>query len=454
MKVNLDMHSQMTPRGLPAVAPPNNARQMWHILWRRRSVVALVALLVVAAVAVGLGTAHRQYAGIARMAATPPLGSSQSPANYTDMLGTLASVATSSPVLEEVSQAIGSRTVDQLKDSVTGSVVTGTLLIQVRVTDSDPAIAAHVANLVVASMQRHDPSRGWFVMTAAEPALTPTTFTSPNIKITVLAGLVLALALGAAAALGYDKFARTVETAGDVSISGGYGVLGVVPRPNDPGGLPALDSTTSEFASLRALRIALEYASSENPTRCLVVAPVVSDPWTGWLEVNLATALAAVGHRVLLIDANRSDRPSRRHPALDAPGAPGVYEVLAGDVDLPNASIPGPVKGVTVLPLGNPDVAAPTLLEMRFRRMIAEIDPSYDVILVHSGPVTDSDDARIMAIDNGMLLTVPSGRVKPSTLQAAVSGLHAVRTNVVGTVLLGRRIARAGSRDRRNRGVA
>ena len=436
------MHNQIPTRVTPAVAQPTNARQIWRVMWRRRGIIALVALLVAGVVGVGLLTAHRQYAAIAKVAATPPVGATQSPANYTDMLGTLASVASSRPLLAQVSQEVGTRTVTQLQDSVTGSVVTGSLLIQVRVTDADPAVAARVANFVVAALQMHDPSRGWFVMTATEPAVVPTTFTSPNIKVTALAGLVLALALGAGAALGYDKFARTVETSEDVTASGGSGVLGLLPRPSDAAGLPALDSTTPEFASLRALRIALEYASSENPTRCLVVAPVVADPWSGWLEVNLAVALADVGHRVLLIDANRSNRSGQRHPALESAGAFGVYEVLAGDVDLAQATVPGPVERVTVLPLGNPDIAAPTLLEMRFRRMIADIDPGYDVILVHSGPVTDSDDARIMAIDNGMLLTVPSGRVKPATLHGAVAGLNAVRTNVVGTVLFGKRSGR------------
>lgn len=442
------MHAQ-APRvvTIPPAATQQSggARRFFAIVWRRKLVVAFVIALVAGVVGLGLATAPRSYSAAVRVAATPPSTATQSPASYSDMLGTLSDIASSRPILEQVSSQLRNRSVSQLTSEVSSAVVTGTLLIQISVSDPDPVMAAKIANTIAADLPSHDPTHGAFMIATIQPAIVPASFSSPNTKVTLLAGLLLALALGVAAAFLYDKVARTVESAADANEAAGLGTLGLIPRPRDVHGVPALDSTSDEFAALRALRVALEFASSEQPTRSLVISPVVQDPWSGWLEVNLAVALADVGHRVLLIDANRSVDASHRHPALEGSSTPGLYGLLAGEVELDEAMLRGPVEGVVVIPLGDPDLAAPTLLEMRFGHLLETIDASFDVILVHAAPVSESDDARIMAIYGSLLLTIPSGRVKPAALLRAVTGLEAVRTKTLGGVLLGGRAAhRAG----------
>jgi Mrp family chromosome partitioning ATPase len=214
----------------------------------------------------------------------------------------------------------------------------------------------------------------------------------------------------------------------------------VIPRPQDVAGVPVTDPASAEYGALRALRVALEFASTERPTRNLIVAPAVSDPGTGWLSVNLAIALADVGHRVLLIDADRTCR--RRHPVLDTAAHPGLYDMLAGTVSLDAARLGGPVEGVSVVPLGNVDLAAPSLLEMRFRTLLAEIDEKYDVILIQAAPLTESDDARIMATGGGLLLTAPLGRVRPAALAGVMRAVQEARIRVMGAVLVGARPVR------------
>lgn len=439
------MHTLNTARATTAAAPvpptdgSTSLRSFAALLWRRRLIFTMVLVLVGATIAIGLTVVERTYTATARVAATPPPEQSQSPANYVDLLGTMADVAESRPVLLKVRDAVGNRTLTQLRDSVTGSVVTGTVLIQVTVSDPDPVKAAQIANAVVEVLPEHDPTNGAFVFRTTEPAAVPISFTSPNIKVTLLAGVLLALGMATAAAMTYDRLARTVQTPEELVELGGTSVLGVVRRPEDPDGVPALVAESPEFASLRALRVALEFASSEHPTRTLVVSPVSGvDPWAGWLEVNLAVALAEVGHRVLLVDADRSDRP--RHDLLrgyGSVGGAGLYDLLAGSATLEQATLPGPVDGVTVVPLGNANLAAPSLLEMRFRQLLPEIDEKYDVILIHAASVSESDDARIMSIDGAMLVTVPVSRVKTRTLQSAIAHLRDIRVRVVGGVLIG-----------------
>lgn len=421
-------------------AAPLNLRSLTRLLWRRRLVVIVVVALIGGIVSIGLALAERQYTASTRVAVTPAPESGQSPANYESLLSTMAGVAETLPVLEQVSSSVSARSLRQLQERVHSSVVPGTVTIKVSVTDPDPEVAAQVANEIVAVLPQHDPSDGAFQFTTTEPAAVPTSFSSPNIKVTVLAATLLAVALAVAAAVTYDRVTKTVETPQEAAADNDIPVLGVIARPGSVDSVPASDPSSREFASLRTLRVALEFAMSSNPTRLLVVSPVATDPWSGWLEVNLSVSLAELGHRVLLIDAHRGDQ--HRHPALSADGEPGLYDLLAGAVDLDDAVRPGPVPKVSVVPLGNIDLAAPSLLEMRFRQLIDEIDASYDVIVLHAAPVSESDDARIMAIAGGVLLTIPSGRVASSALDRAIDDLRAVGSRIVGSVLLGVRSSR------------
>lgn len=422
-------------------------RALGALLWRRRVVVSLVFVLMAATVTTGLFLADREYTATARVAATPPAELSTSPASYSDLLGTVADVAESRPLLEEVRRALPGRSVEQLRDQVQGDVVAGTVSIQISVTDTDPERAAMIANLVVEELPEHDPSNGSFVFHVTEPAAVPERFSSPDIPLTVLTGAGLALLLAVAVAAVVDRVFRTVSDAQELAEVSDLAVLGVVPKPSEPKELQATDPHSEEFQSLRALRIAIEFASAEDPARLLVVASASgADPWSGWLEVNVAAALAEVGHRVLLVDA---DRDRGVHPALDAPGDPGLYDVLSGTSTVDEAVRPGPVDGVHVLPLGNAHLAAPSLLEMRFRDLLDDTEDRFDVVIVHAAPISGSEDARIMAIHGAMLLTVPSGRVHPRHVQRAVEHLQMIRLRVLGSVLLGVRPARAARRSRR-----
>ena len=408
-------------------------RALAALLWRRRVVVVLVVAVLAATVGIGLATAEREYTATARVAATPPQSLTPSPASYEDLLGTMARIAESGPLLEDVGRNTGSR-VEDLREQVTGSVVAGTVIIQVAVTDTDPERAALLADEVAAAMPDHDPSNGAFVFHLTEPAEVPESPSSPDVPITVLAGLALALASAVVVAVLVDRTFRSVVDADEVAEVTGATVLGVLPRPEHPDGPPATRPVSPEFGALRALRVGIEFASAQDPTRLLVVASGTgAETHPGWVEVNLAAALTEVGHRVLLVDADRDGRT--RHPLLERSGEPGLYDVMAGTVALPDAVHRDEELGFSVLGLGDAHLAPPSLLEMGFRDLLAQTEADYDVVLVHAGSVAESEDARIMAIDGALLLTVGAGSVHPRTLQRAVAHLRMVRTRILGVVL-------------------
>lgn len=427
--------STTTPADLgPSRRAGDGLAALGRILWRRRLLMLLVLLLVAGSVGVGLTLAERTYTAQSRVALVPgpdaPTGT-----DYEALLRTTADVAVSRPVLSEVRDRLDDRSLQELRDQIESGAVTGTMLIQVSATDPDPDRAAQIANAVVALLPVNDPSNGTVRYDVTEPAAVPQRPSSPDVPVTVLAAAVLGVALAVASAVARDRIARTVETTDDL-VEADHRVLGRVGPAGDLATVPALDVSSDRFADLRSLRVALEFASVDDPTSTLVLAPAVTDPSSGWLGVNLAVSLAEVGHRVLLVDADRSDE--HRHPALVGEQPSGLYDVLAGTVNLPGAIHPGPRDGVDVLPLGNAELAAPSLLEMRFRCLLDQADPQdpgYDIVIVRAAPVVDSDDARVMAVDGSVLLTIPARRVKPAVLERVASRLQAGRTRVLGSVL-------------------
>ncbi|WP_278257925.1 hypothetical protein [Nocardioides convexus] len=77
---------------------------------------------------------------------------------YTDLLGTIADVAESRPLLDDISGQVG-RSADRLRTEVKGEVVPDTVIIQVSVTDTDPKRAAEIANAVVEKAARARPEQ-------------------------------------------------------------------------------------------------------------------------------------------------------------------------------------------------------------------------------------------------------------------------------------------------------
>ena len=287
-----------------------------------------------------------------------------------------------------------------------------------------------------------DPSGGLFLFSGAGAATTPTTFSDPDVKVVLLAGLGLGILLAIATALIRESAVGTVDSEEQLRDTTGAETLGELSRPSDVSALSVVEPGSEFIVEFRALRVSLEFASSEQPARTVVLTSAVPDTTDAWLGVNLAVALADVAHRVLLIDADFRNRP--RHPALHLPDRPGLGEVLRGTASLDDAIAPGPVDGMRVLPIGHvEDASAATLVELRFHRLMSEIDEDFDIILVLASPPTESEDARVMAVGGTLVLTVPSGRVRTKQLRRLVASMQRVNIAILGTVLVGTRRRRA-----------
>lgn len=411
-----------------------NGRSPAAALWRRRWTVLLVVLLVAAATASWLLFAPRRYTATASVAATPSPALAGAHGTVSDLQSTFAALAESPPVLAEVAARLGRRSAATLRTEVQAEHVGGTALIRIHVEDADPHVAAQAANLIAAALPGHDPTRGQFSITNAGRAGVPTNFSTPDVDTVVIGAALAAVLLAVLAALLRERAAGRVDDRRQLEVLAGAPVLAALTRPADPNEMPAEAPSAQIAAEFRALRVGLEFASSDEPTSLVVVAPAVRDEAGAWTTVNLASALARVEHRVLIIDADFG--ATYPHPVLKSRG-PGLADVLRGNVELRDAVRPTPISGVSVLPTGTlGGVAADTLVELRFHRAMAQIDKEVDVILVHTAPLADSDDALVMAAGHALLVTVPAGRIRAREVRDLAADLDRMRLRVVGSVLL------------------
>jgi Mrp family chromosome partitioning ATPase len=328
-----------------------------------------------------------------------------------------------------------------LQREVYGERVPGTVLVRITVQDGDRTVARRVADAVAGALPAHDPTGGRLRIAGAGQAVTPGGFSSPDVATAVVVGSVLAVLLAFVAALLRERAVGRVDDRAQLAVLGGAPVLATLSRPADPAELPEDETRSATAAQFRALRVALEFATSDDPTTTVVMAPAVVDAAAAWTVLNLAKALAQVEHRVLVIDADFGAK--NHHPALKSKG-PGLADVLRGSVELRDAVRPTAISGVSVLPTGHLSGASPaTLVEVRFHTVLAQLDNEIDLIIVHSAPLSESDDAWVMAAGHALLVTVPSGQVRAGVIRDLMADLRRMRLRMVGTVLLGGR-KRAG----------
>ena len=160
-----------------------DVRDVGVALWRQRTLVALILVITGSAVAAGIFLAPKTYAATATISAAeePGVAASDDP----DALrATLAELANSRGVVDEVRDRISTdRSVAELRRSIQGDWVRGTILVDVTVEDRDPDEAAAIANAVTAVLVDGDvvgevagPSLDHsLVLTTSDPALVPET---------------------------------------------------------------------------------------------------------------------------------------------------------------------------------------------------------------------------------------------------------------------------------------
>lgn len=169
------------------------------------------------------------------------------------------------------------------------------------------------------------------------------------------------------------------------------------------------DSHSSGQEQFRTLRSRLyQIRGSSNALSVILISSAVPSEGKSFVSCNLAHTFAIQsGRRALLIDADlrRSDGST---DILGAPDAPGLTEYLSGSKPLSEIVQRGPIENFYLIPCGSRVSNAGELVaDEKFAKMIEQLRPVFDWIIIDTPPVLPIADARVAAeYADGVMLVV------------------------------------------------
>jgi capsular polysaccharide biosynthesis protein/Mrp family chromosome partitioning ATPase len=389
---------------------------------------------------------------------------------------TYAELATSRPVLESVITSSGVPTpVRRLTEEVTTTSNDVNRIVTISVEDTEPAIAATLANGIAARLReistatpeqdaaaldalRRQPEIAALgeraradVQAAAErvlqqdagrieimePAARPTESSGPRVGLlTVLAALAGLIVAGIAL---YLRIAATGRAAGReaVVLPAGMVDLGVVdvPRIRSPRAVTVQSRPKSAAAERYRLLVAKLGVLQQDPVASAIVVLPTRDGWAGAVvAANVAAVLAEARRGVLLIDA-ATERAcvSALYGLQRSPGYGELVEPPGGHhgaIDELGARL-GP--RLRILPTGRQSVGL--VSEEAARAMLDGARRVADIIVISASPLQQSTAALAWGpIADGTVLVGGHTRDAEHRIQDAAEALSLVHARVLGAV--------------------
>ncbi len=285
-----------------------------------------------------------------------------------------------------------------------------------------------------------------------ERAEVPFRPSKPNVPLNLTLGVLAGLMLGVGAAFSCEYFDQSVKSTQDVEDLLLLPTLATIPNfeqarratvrgahvrrlptssdgngaaRNGNGTTDALDGQSdlvllrepwSQVAeAFRSLRTAVLFTARGAPPKVVVVTSAVAAEGKTVGSLNLATALAEAGSRVLLLEADL--RHPRCHRTLGVDAARGLASVLAGQEELESVIHSLEAPRLSFIPAGAvPPNPAELMSSARMREIVASLRSRYDFVIIDTPPVLPVTDAVVLAREADAVVLVVRGHGTPSGL--------------------------------------
>ncbi|MGC1247950.1 MAG: polysaccharide biosynthesis tyrosine autokinase, partial [Spirulinaceae cyanobacterium] len=270
-------------------------------------------------------------------------------------------------------------------------------------------------------------------------------------KLILLAGGVAGLLSGIAAAFLLDLIDSSVKNVKEAKEIFGYTLLGIIPQyaksrkarkflKEEEEKIPPIyvkDRPHSPIsAAYQMLQANLKFLSSDKQLKAIVVTSSIPQEGKSEVSANLAVAIAQVGRRVLLVDADMRDPTQHRIWGLT--NAMGLSNVLVGEAE-PKAAIENVMPNLDILTAGViPPNPVALLDSKRMAFLIESFLEDYDSIVFDTPPLVGVADAPILGkMADGILMVVRPKVLNVAGAKAAKDFLIQSGQNVLGLVANG-----------------
>ena len=338
---------------------------------------------------------------------------------------------TSAATVRQVAQQTGLNS-HTLGAGLDASIQADTTNLVIRVELSNPQQAADAASALADTVTTSAAADKLLTAAVVSPAIAPRGPSGPRRKLIDAVGLLLALILGALAAVLVERGRPRIRHVEDIVKLTSHPVVGRIPPSRSARDPVAALNDPAFGTGVRNLRLYLDAELRSQPLQTLAVtSPGVGDGKTT-ISIALAAAVARLDAKVLLVDADL--RRPRVASALNLPVERTLGDVLTGRLRLMECVQAGPVPGLSVV-TGNVVDEAGDLLPRGFADVMGEARQHFDVVVVDCPPLLGSEDATtVTSLVNGCLVVVSTGSAAKAVHQANLV-LEALPVRVLGFVL-------------------
>jgi capsular exopolysaccharide synthesis family protein len=368
------------------------------------------------------------------------LFSQQRAASYADLVRGEA-------VTRAVVQDLGlSMSPSALGAKIRARVLPETVLLEITVTDTDPARSQRLTGAVarefttfVQELERPSPDQPSPIRaTTIDAATLPGSPVAPNPSRVIGLGVLAGLVLGMGITVLRDVLDTSVKSAEALTDRTGAPNLGVIAHDADAQTNPLvvhIEPRSPRAEAFRQLRTNLQFVDVDrHPKRIVVTSSVPSEGKTT-TTCNLGLTLAQAGQRVVLVEGDI--RRPRLANYLGLEGGVGLTNILIGRVAPDDAIQHWGDLPLQVLASGPLPPNPSELLQSRaMDQLLRQLEDRADVILIDAPPLLPVTDAAILArMSDGAVLVVRHGRTGTDQLDTATGNLAKVDARLLGTVL-------------------
>ncbi|HEY9878546.1 MAG TPA: polysaccharide biosynthesis tyrosine autokinase [Leptolyngbyaceae cyanobacterium] len=284
-----------------------------------------------------------------------------------------------------------------------------------------------------------------------------------SLPTNVALGVVLGLLLGVGLALTIDTAKDKLYTPSDLKRLTPLPILGLIPHydwlePEDiqqdlavsqvlvVGGLPerpvAPNNGSAHYEdrhgfqeAFRSLMANIRQIDGETPLKSIVVSSAEPQEGKSTVAAYLAQAAAAMGDRVLLIDADL--RSPQLHEFFGLPNTVGVVNLLTKEFYLHDVVQRSSLEpNLFVLTAGTTLADPVRLLSVAaIQQLMAQVKNNYDLVIFDTPSVLEcADSALIGAETSGMILVSGLGQLSSARLEQTLEKLWISKISVLGIV--------------------
>jgi len=272
------------------------------------------------------------------------------------------------------------------------------------------------------------------IVDRAEPPEKPS---SPRPLINLLIGAVAGLVIGLLVAILSEMFDESINSPEDVETKLGVALLGSVPQL-DKGVTPKVslqDSRSAFSEAYYSIRTALQFSTAEGVPASLLVTSARPAEGKSTSALAIATSLARMNLRVLLIDGDL--RNPSMHRNFGGDNSAGFSNLLTGAASLAEIVQRTDLPTLTFIPCGPlPPSPAEILAGGKLKSIIAEAKEQYDVVVIDGPPVLGLADAPLLSsMVAGTIFVVEAGGTRRGLAKTALRRLLVGHARLVGVVL-------------------